>query len=212
MRNFTPNKRIVYVAEGGEPRDGGWYLDSGATDHVSNDFSNLSINTQYKGNNQLVVGNGSKLKIASIVHTLLIIFEPYVLQHIKLNQILYVPEITKNLIRISKILVDNNVYVEFDKYSCVVKDKKRGTVFMKDVVKDGLYELLSLPHNNNQAKSILLSSTLIPCLIPVSTINKPKSILSVNLNGDRTSNKNLRANEILDLWYRRLGHLNIIAF
>lgn len=83
---------------------------------------------------------------------------------------------------------------------------------MKDVAKDGLYEMLSLPHNNNQAKSIMLSSTLIPCLIPVSTINKPKSILSVNLNGDCTSNKNLRANEILDLWHRRLGHLNIIAF
>lgn len=43
MRNFTPNKRIVYVAEGGEPRDGGWYLDSRAIDHVSNDFSNLNI-------------------------------------------------------------------------------------------------------------------------------------------------------------------------
>lgn len=83
---------------------------------------------------------------------------------------------------------------------------------MKDVAKDGLYELLSLPYNNNQAKSILLSSTLIPCLIPVSIINKPKSILSVNLNRDCTSNKNLRANEILDLWHMRLGHLNIVSF
>lgn len=45
VRNFTPNKRSVYVAEGGEPRDGGRYPDSGATNHVSNDFSNLSINT-----------------------------------------------------------------------------------------------------------------------------------------------------------------------
>lgn len=87
-----------------------------------------------------------------------------------------------------------------------------GIVFMKDVAKDGLYKLLSLPHNNNEAKSIILSSILIPCLIPMSTINKPKSILSVNLNGDCTSNKNLRANEILDMWHMRLGHLIIIAF
>lgn len=112
-KNFVPkiasNRKSAYIAQTGEHRDRAWYLDSGAIDNVTKDFNNLSINSEYKGNNQLVVGNGSKLKIASIGHTLLNTLDPQTLKYIKLNHILYVPEITKNLISISKLLHDNNV-------------------------------------------------------------------------------------------------------
>ena len=63
-----PNQRSVYVVENGGNRDGVWYLDGGVTNHISNDFNNLNISSEYKGNDQLVVGNGVKLKIVSIGH------------------------------------------------------------------------------------------------------------------------------------------------
>lgn len=52
----------------------------------------------------------------------------------KLNQILHVPSITKNLLSISKLTSENNVIVEFYSDLCVVKGKvTRAILFQLDV-------------------------------------------------------------------------------
>ena len=156
-KNYIPNqiqnRRSAYVAENRGNRDGAWYLDSEATNHISNDFNNLNISSDYKGSDQLIVGNGIKLKIVFIRHSLLSTLEPHILSHIKLNHIHYALEITKNLISVSKLLHDNDVYIEFNQSFCVVKDKRRGSVLMRGMVKDGLYKLLSLPLKSSPGKS-----------------------------------------------------------
>ncbi|TXG59508.1 hypothetical protein EZV62_014081 [Acer yangbiense] len=38
--------------------DPNWYIDNGATNHITPDFNNLSINSEYRGTERLVVGNG----------------------------------------------------------------------------------------------------------------------------------------------------------
>ncbi|KAL5794815.1 hypothetical protein ACOSP7_003409 [Xanthoceras sorbifolium] len=43
-----------------------WYMDSGATNHITSDFNNLGSNTEYKGQERLAVGNGHTLPISSI--------------------------------------------------------------------------------------------------------------------------------------------------
>lgn len=116
------------------------------------------------------------------------------------------PDITKNLISISKLVHYNNVYIEFNKTYCVVKDKRRENVLRKGVVKDRLYKLLNLAYNHSQVKLVLLSSTSTPSLLLVHTINNHKSMMSVN-----SSNKDLKVNKILDLLHIRLDHLNIIT-
>lgn len=121
----------AYVAENGGHGDRAWYLNSGAINHISNDFNNLNISLEYKGNDQLAVGNETKLKIVSISHLLLNTLEPHTLSHIKLNHILYILEITKNLISVSNLLHDNDVYIEFNKTFYVVKDKRNESVLMK---------------------------------------------------------------------------------
>ena len=73
------------------------------------------------------------------------------------------------------------------------------------MAKDGLYKLLSLPHDSSQSKSILLSSTITPSLLTVNKILGPESMLSVNCNEHCTSNK------LLDIWHMRLGHPNVNA-
>ena len=129
--NQVPNRKSAYIAENGGYRDGAWYLDSGATNHISNDFNNLNISLEYKRNDQLAVSNRAKRKIVSVGHLLLSTLDSHTLSHIKLNHILYVPEITKTLIIISKLLHDNDVSIEFNKTSYVVKDKRRGSVLLK---------------------------------------------------------------------------------
>ena len=109
------------------------------------------------------------------------------------------------MISISKLLLDNDVSIEFNKISCVVKDKRSESVFLKGIAKDRLHKLLSLPHNSSQFKSILLSSTATPSLLTVNKIPGPKSMLSISCNETCTSNN------VLDLWHMRLGHPNINA-
>ncbi|KAH9687889.1 Integrase catalytic domain-containing protein [Citrus sinensis] len=160
--NQVPNRMSAYITENGGHEDEGWYLDSGATNHILNDFNNLNISSEYKGSDQLTV------------------------------------EITKNLISISKLLHDNDVSIEFNKTPCVVKDKRRRSVLLKGIANDGLYKLLSLPHDSSQFKSILLSSAATPSLLTVNKIPGPESMLSVNCNETCTSNN------VLDLWHMRL--------
>ena len=100
---------------------------------------------------------------------------------------------------------DTDVSIEFLKTCCVVKDKRRGSVLLKGIAKDGLYKLLSLPHDSSQFKSILLSSITTPSLLTVNKILGPKSMLFVSCNDNCASNK------VLDLWHKRLGHPNVNA-
>ena len=109
------------------------------------------------------------------------------------------------MISFLKLSYDNDVSIEFHKTCCVVQDKRRGSVLLKGMAKDGLYKLLSLPHDSSQFKSILLSSTTTPNLLIVNKIHGPESMLSVSCNEHCTSNK------LLDIWHMRLGHLNVNA-
>ena len=60
----------AFVASPSSVRDSAWYMDSGATNHVTAELSNLSIQNGYKGNEKLSVGNGSQLVISHIGSTL----------------------------------------------------------------------------------------------------------------------------------------------
>lgn len=71
-------------------------MDSGATNHVTNALGNININSEYQGNEKLTVGNGEKLLISHVGNSMLSTSNPH--KHIALNDILYVPSITKNLL------------------------------------------------------------------------------------------------------------------
>ncbi|XP_031250702.1 uncharacterized protein LOC116108600 [Pistacia vera] len=53
---------INYIATPSTVHDAAWYMDSGATDHVTSDFSQLTGSTSYEGSEQLQVGNGQALQ------------------------------------------------------------------------------------------------------------------------------------------------------
>ena len=46
--------------------DQNWYVDSGATNHVTSNLQNLSFHQDYKGKGKLIVCNGSQLIISHI--------------------------------------------------------------------------------------------------------------------------------------------------
>lgn len=73
------------------------------------DYSNLSNPSEYSGIEHVIVGNGSKLQISCIGNSNLSDGK----SNIKLENVLCVPDITKNLISVSKLAQDNNVYLKF---------------------------------------------------------------------------------------------------
>lgn len=63
--NQTYNRRNMsaYMATPETVIDEGWYLDSGATHHLTNDINNLSISEPYEGNEKLIIGNGTRIQV-----------------------------------------------------------------------------------------------------------------------------------------------------
>ncbi|KAL6334424.1 hypothetical protein AAG906_015002 [Vitis piasezkii] len=112
---------------------------SNTPSYTSSDLHNLSMHTLYNGSDDIMIGDGSGLSIthidSSFLHT------PH--NTFKLNNVLCVPTMKKNLISISQIFTSNNVSIEFLPTAFLVKDIHTGATFLKDNIKDGVYEWLS---------------------------------------------------------------------
>ncbi|KAH9688593.1 retrovirus-related pol polyprotein from transposon RE1 [Citrus sinensis] len=63
-----PNRgpKAAYLTNMDAPVDNNWYLDSGATHHLTNDMNNVNAVEPFSGNSKLVVGNGFGLSITHI--------------------------------------------------------------------------------------------------------------------------------------------------
>ena len=103
------------------PADEGWYLNSGATHHLTNNMANMHIKEEFKGNDQLIRGNGQGLTITHVGNASL--RSGHTTTCILLKDMLLVPSITKNLLSISKLTLDNNISVKFCGNVCFVKTK-----------------------------------------------------------------------------------------
>jgi histone deacetylase 1/2 len=144
--NYSENAKqgthSAFIASPYHGQDYEWYFDSGASNHVTHQGGNLGDLNENNGKNSLLVGNGETLKILASGSTKL--------NDVNLHNVLYVPEITKNLLSVSKLTADNNALVEFDENCCYVKDKVTGKALLKGRLKDGLYQLSTNkePSNN----------------------------------------------------------------
>ena len=125
---------IVNANELAHPYTKTWYTNSGASHHVTPNATNLQNRVTYTGQDQLYIGNGQGMKILSTGNSSLSS------QHksVKLNNILHVPAITKNLLYVHQFALDNNVFIEFHAFFCLVKDNKTEQVLLKGTHKDGL--------------------------------------------------------------------------
>ncbi|KAL4283916.1 hypothetical protein GQ457_16G011320 [Hibiscus cannabinus] len=127
--HVTPGNRVV------------WYPDSGATHHITSDRANLQADTAYTGTHSLLVGNGAKVNITHVGLGSL----ASSCRSLQLRDLLYVPDIKKNLLSVSQFARDNNVYFEFFPYHCAVKDIQTKTLLLRGrLTAEGLYELRSL--------------------------------------------------------------------
>ncbi|KAL4368308.1 hypothetical protein GQ457_05G024980 [Hibiscus cannabinus] len=114
---------------------GSWFIDSRATHHVSPDPAAIGHGVDYSGPGKLIVGNGVKIPISHVGQSMLLSAS----RPLQLTQVLHVPNITKNLLSVSKLARDNGVFVEFHAKTCMVREEGTGAVLLEGVEEDGLY-------------------------------------------------------------------------
>lgn len=102
-----------------------WFLDTGASAHITSDPSTLDSCEPYSGNDHVVVGNGASL---SISHT----GKCTLPNNLRLLDVLVVPHITKNLLSISKLTSDYPVDVLFSNKSFAIQNRAT-----KDIIARG---------------------------------------------------------------------------
>ena len=89
------------------------------------------------------MGNGAGLDIHHIGHSLFTNSN----RTFVLNNLLHVPNITKNLISVSQFAQDNNVYFEFHPFYCLVKDQVSGKVLLQRTLNQGLCQFHLSKHS-----------------------------------------------------------------
>jgi hypothetical protein len=112
-------------------------MDSGATDHYTNDMDRMSFHERYLGKDQVQVANGTGLSIAHVGHSSLASSS----RSLALRNILHVPEISKNLLSVYRLVSDNDIFIEFHKYFFCVKDKATRNVILRGRSRGGLYPI-----------------------------------------------------------------------
>jgi hypothetical protein len=135
--------------------DTDWFLDTGATDHITSDLDRLAIREHYHGNGQVQVWNDTGLKILHTGHSLINTCD----RPLALRNILHVPEITKHLLSVHKFTLDNKVYFEFHPWHFLVKDLLTRKTLLGGRCKGGLYHLT--PSDATQLKQALTSRSLL---------------------------------------------------
>ena len=96
-----------------------WYLDSGASNHMTNYFVSLSNVPNLIGNQKIHTADGNSLPINAIGD----------ISH-SLTNVLVSPNLSTNLISIGQ-LVDHDYNVQFSRYGCIVQDQVSGKIILK---------------------------------------------------------------------------------
>ncbi|KAK9214354.1 hypothetical protein WN944_006343 [Citrus x changshan-huyou] len=97
------------------------YADWGATSHMTNNKGNIDKPVLYKGNDKRFVGNGQGLHITHVGNASL--NTDY--GKLKLNNVLVVPKLKKNLLSVGQLIKDNKCSFEFNSDGFVVKNQEK---------------------------------------------------------------------------------------
>ncbi|GKE43776.1 retrovirus-related pol polyprotein from transposon TNT 1-94 [Tanacetum coccineum] len=156
--------------------DPNWYTDTGATDHITNDLDKLTLKEKYNGMEQVQVGNGAGLSISSIGHSKI----PTHKSSLRLSNVLHVLQITKNLIFVSKLTKENNVFGEFHGDYFFVKDEVTKKILLEGPCKNGLYQLDKskiVPQSKSAFLGVRFTKDQIKISLSAMLVNKQRVIV-----------------------------------
>jgi len=119
--------------------DSNWYMDTGATDHITSELDKLTVCDKYHGGDQVHIANGSGMRISHVGHGIL--RSP--ITNLQLKSILHVPSANKNLLSVNRFTCDNEVFLEFHPNYFVVKEQSTRKLILEGRCENGLYPMRS---------------------------------------------------------------------
>lgn len=150
-----------------------WILDSGASDHMTGESTLFSSYSPCAGNQKIKIADGSFSAIAGKGS---VVLSPV----LTLNDVLHVPNLSCNLMSVSKLTRDINCQTNFFRSHCVFQDLNSGKMIGSAKESGGLYYL------DIGSASQLPPKTISSCF---------ESFFVLNNNDDNVM-----------LWHLRLGH------
>ncbi|PKU78515.1 Retrovirus-related Pol polyprotein from transposon TNT 1-94 [Dendrobium catenatum] len=139
-QNYKPssvtNSNTALVAENSRNTTE-WFLDSGASSHLTNALENLSVSAPYRGSDTVTIGDGSSVGIDHSGTGLL--STPH--RKLLLTQLFHTPKLQYNLLSISQLTKDNNISIVFDPNGFYLKDLKTQEVLLQGPCRNGLYQV-----------------------------------------------------------------------
>lgn len=153
----APSKNVnTGLLASSDTTDANWFLDSGASSHLTNFLENLSISKPYQGPDNVTIGDGTSVSIPRTGAGIL----PTPSRKLQLSQIFHTPSLKYNLLSISKLTRDNHISITFDPYGFVLKDLATQDIILRGTSKDGLYAIPMTRHSHqHQAFSAQLMAT-----------------------------------------------------
>ncbi|XP_074296894.1 uncharacterized protein LOC141627555 [Silene latifolia] len=137
------------------PNDGQWYMDTGASSHITAYTGTLSPSSKVSNIRSIYVGNGSSIPVQGTGTTTI----PTTDRPLKLTNVLYTPHIIKNLISVRQFTKDNNVSVEFDPLGFSVKDLRTGTMILRSNSHGELYPVSTTESPSSSKPFVGLTSS-----------------------------------------------------
>lgn len=120
----------------GSPTEQHWYVDLGATNHITNDINNLLVHSGFQGTKHVAIGNSQGLQISNTSSSIL---QTSHMNSFTLNDILHVPAISSNLLSVRKFSKDNNCMFVFDSDGFSIQDQTIRNIRFRGLSQNGLY-------------------------------------------------------------------------
>lgn len=140
----TSSPKAYVASSSSDTINASWYLDSRATNHLTNNLNNLSLYQPYEGEDHVTIADGNQLPMHHTGTGLL----PTPSTTLKLHNILHVPSISSNLISVQKLAANNNCTITFDDHSFVIQDKVTKHLLFQGHHTNGLYHF-SVPSSSS---------------------------------------------------------------
>ena len=123
-------------------------LDISATHHFTPSLDGMSMVAPYRGKSQVMVSSGKTVPILHVRKKTLCTNSKLV----NLNHVFHALELSRNLLSVSQLCSENNVMVEFDFDSFVIKDRETNKLLLQGTRNNGLY-LVSSPRQSTPRDS-----------------------------------------------------------
>jgi histone deacetylase 1/2 len=113
-------------------------MDTGATDHLTHELSKLNPREVYTGHDQVRTADGTGMRISHVGQASLL---SHTSKQIHLRNVLRVPSVSRNLLSVQNLTIDNDVFVEFHPFHFFVKDRITRDILLSGRSHHGLYVL-----------------------------------------------------------------------